>query len=299
MRKIVRRTIVHNTEIMYNFAHMWENKNISRIVDRNEIGLGWLNAITEWSTDKTVFHNPHTHQHLELIFCMKGSLVYEIDGYGTVTMGSGTGMVIPPETKHVLKGEMDSPGERIGFHIVNPPSLRRKYAVFTQSDISSFYAAMLNAAARPFHVSGALLGSVKELVDIVRKTDLSSPELGILRALSCSILYHVADEIGKPPTPPKSHMMDEAIRFLENNCGKKIATNNLVSHMGYGRSQLYVLFKKHTGLTPNEYLVRFRIEKAQQLLTQNIPIDEVAKKVGFSSSRYFKKVFMKYTGQTP
>ena len=47
MRKIVRRTIVHNTEIMYNFAHMWENKNISRIIDRNEIGLGWLNAITE------------------------------------------------------------------------------------------------------------------------------------------------------------------------------------------------------------------------------------------------------------
>jgi YesN/AraC family two-component response regulator len=38
---------------------------------------------------------------------------------------------------------------------------------------------------------------------------------------------------------------------------------------------------------------------AQQLLAQNIPIDEVAKKVGFSSSRYFKKVFMKYTGQTP
>ena len=278
---------------------MWENKNISRIVDRKQIGLGWLSAITQWSTSKTVFHNPHSHRHLELIFCMKGSLVYEIEGYGTVTMGSGTGMVIPSETRHVLKGEKDSPGERIGFHIVNPPSSRRKYAVFTQSDISSFYAAMLNAAARPFHISGFLLGAVKELVGIVRKTALSSAELGILRALSCSILYHVANEIGKPPAPPKPHMMDEAIRFIENNCGKKIDADDLVRHMGYGRSQLFVLFKKHTGLAINEYLVRFRIKTAQQLLAQNIPIDEVAKKVGFSSSRYFKKVFLKYTGQTP
>lgn len=278
---------------------MWENKNISRIVDRKQIGLGWLSAITQWSTSKTVFHNPHSHRHLELIFCMKGSLVYEIEGYGTVTMGSGTGMVIPSETRHVLKGEKDSPGERIGFHIVNPPSSRRKYGVFTQSDISSFYAAMLNAAARPFHISGVLLGAVKELVGIVRKTDLSSAELGLLRALCCTILYHAANETEKPPAPPKSYMMDEAIRFLENNCKKKIDMDDLARHMGYGRSQLYVLFKKHTGLAPNEYLVRFRIEMAQRLLSRNIPVDEVAGMVGFSSPRYFKKVFLKYTGQTP
>ena len=94
-------------------------------------------------------------------------------------------------------------------------------------------------------------------------------------------------------------MMDEAVRFLENNYGRKIDTEDLVRHMGYGRSQLFALFKKHTGLAINEYLVRFRIEMAQRLLSQNIPTDEVAKKVGFSSSRYFKKVFIKYTGQTP
>ena len=290
---------MHISGIMYNIASMWVNKNISRIVDRKQIGLGWLKAITEWTTDKTVFHNPHTHRNLELIFCMKGSLTYEIDGYGTVTMGSGTGMVIPPETQHVLKGEMDSPGERIGFHIVNPTSLRRKYAVFSLSDISSFYDTMLNAAAHPIHISATLLGSVKELVNIVRKSDHSPAELGLLRALCCTILYRVADEIGKPPTPPKPHMMDEAVRFLENNCGRKIDTEDLARHMGYGRSQLFALFKKHTGLAINEYLVRFRIEMAQRLLSQNMSVDEVAKKVGFSSSRYFKKVFIKYTGQTP
>ena len=69
--------------------------------------------------------------------------------------------------------------------------------------------------------------------------------------------------------------------------------------MGYGRTQLYNLFKKHTGLTPNEYLVRFRIATAQELLNQRTPIEDVASAVGFSSLRYFKQVFLKYTGQDP
>ena len=45
---------------------------------------------------------------------------------------------------------------------------------------------------------------------------------------------------------------------LEANYSKKIDADDLIRHMGYGRTQLYTLFKKHTGLTPNEYLVRLR-----------------------------------------
>ena len=82
---------------------------------------------------------------------------------------------------------------------------------------------------------------------------------------------------------------------LEANYSKKIDADDLIRHMGYGRTQLYTLFKKHTGLTPNEYLVRFRIATAQELLNQRTPIEDVASAVGFSSLRYFKQVFLKYT----
>ena len=82
---------------------------------------------------------------------------------------------------------------------------------------------------------------------------------------------------------------------LEANYSKKIDDDDLIRHMGYGRTQLYTLFKKHTGLTPNEYLVRFRIATAQELLNQRTPIEDVASAVGFSSLRYFKQVFLKYT----
>ena len=157
---------------------------------------------------------------------------------------------------------------------------------------------MLKSAVRPFHLGASLLSSIKELVQIVRKPDLSSAELGLLRSLCCTILYRAVDAIINPMTPPKQHMMDEAIRFIEANYSKKSDADDLIRHMGYGRTQLYALFKKHTGLTPNEYLVRFRIATAQDLLNKKTPPEEVASAVGFSSFRYFKKVFLKYTGQS-
>ena len=61
-------------------------------------------------------------------------------------------------------------------------------------------------------------------------------------------------------------MMDEAVKFLGSQYSQKMTLDALVLHMGYGRTQLFHLFKQHTGLTPNEYLVRFRIKQAKAML---------------------------------
>ena len=92
-------------------------------------------------------------------------------------------------------------------------------------------------------------------------------------------------------------MMDEAIRFLEENYAKKIGIDDLAQRMGYGKTRLFHLFKQHTGLTPNEYLVRYRIDKAKELIrNHSIPIRKIARATGFSTESYFRSVFKKYTG---
>jgi len=51
---------------------------------------------------------------------------------------------------------------------------------------------------------------------------------------------------------------------------------------------------------PKDYLVRVRVEKAEELLRQNRrSIIDIAHSVGFNSSQYFSTVFRRYTGQTP
>ena len=67
--------------------------------------------------------------------------------------------------------------------------------------------------------------------------------------------------------------------------------------MGYGRTRLFTLFKRHTGLTPNEYLVRLRIRKAREMAERgNADAAAVAKAVGFNDTSYFRSVYLRYTG---
>ncbi|MFC5407536.1 AraC family transcriptional regulator [Cohnella soli] len=60
------------------------------------------------------------------------------------------------------------------------------------------------------------------------------------------------------------------------------------------------LFKQHTPETINGYTNRVRMEKAKELLgNTDDTIDQIALKVGFSSTTYFFKCFKKYYGVTP
>lgn len=277
-----------------------EYTHVSHKVSSGEIGLGWLTGITEWMTPKATHAHPHKHSHIELIFCLKGTMTYKVAGHGSVTIHEGSGIVMPANTVHVIEGETDAPCGRLGLHISRSMSPKRRYAVFSPADFKSFHATLLKMSARPFRLDAKLQSTVKELVKIVRQDEISSPERGLLRALCCTILFHVAETLSKPFAAPRPQMMDEAVRYLESHYSKKMTLDALMLHMGYGRTQLFHLFKQHTGLSPNEYLVRFRIKKAKNMLVNSKkPLAAIAKDVGFSSTSYFRSVFMKYEGRKP
>ena len=274
--------------------------NVSHKIDPKDLGLGWLVGITQWVTPKAVAHHTHRHPHIELIFCLKGTMTYKVDGYGSVTIREDCGLVMPANTDHVLAGGTDAPCERLGLHISCSMSSNRRFSVFTPSDFATFHATLSKMAARPFRLDSRLQSSIKELVRLVRIEKISPTERGLVRALCCAILFYVADTLSKPLVAPQPQIMDEAVRFLESHFNEKFTSDALVLHMGYGRTQLFHLFKQHTGLSPNEYLVRFRVKKAKAMLTQtSMSIAAVAKATGFSSASYFNKVFLKYEGSRP
>lgn len=59
-------------------------------------------------------------------------------------------------------------------------------------------------------------------------------------------------------------------------------------------------FRKSTGETPQQYLMRQRIERAKQLLAKNdLPIIEISLQTGFKNQSHFTTLFRKYTKYTP
>jgi ligand-binding sensor domain-containing protein/signal transduction histidine kinase/CheY-like chemotaxis protein len=74
----------------------------------------------------------------------------------------------------------------------------------------------------------------------------------------------------------------------------------LAREMGMGRSVFYKKVKSVTGMSVNDFAKIIRVEKAAELLRENVfHVNEVAEMVGFSDRRYFSKEFAKITGKSP
>lgn len=79
-----------------------------------------------------------------------------------------------------------------------------------------------------------------------------------------------------------------------------VKISDLVRISGYSRTRLFALFAAEAGLSPNDFLLRCRVERAKELLrAASAPLTQVALDCGFSSSTYFSTVFRKYVGCTP
>jgi AraC family transcriptional regulator len=60
------------------------------------------------------------------------------------------------------------------------------------------------------------------------------------------------------------------------------------------------IFKRATGVSPHQYVMKTRFDRAQQLLLQSdTRIAMIAESLGFTSQSHFSRAFRRITGQTP
>ncbi|MDJ0597045.1 MAG: helix-turn-helix transcriptional regulator, partial [Pleurocapsa sp. MO_226.B13] len=65
-------------------------------------------------------------------------------------------------------------------------------------------------------------------------------------------------------------------------------------------SYFSILFKQATGITPHQYVIQCRIERAKELLRQSdLAIADVALRLGFSHQSHLSRHFKRLVGVTP
>jgi len=98
----------------------------------------------------------------------------------------------------------------------------------------------------------------------------------------------------------KSQYVANMLAYIKNNYHLKITMDDLVKEIGMSATFLNNHFRENTSYTFNEFLNRYRIQKAIKLIKLgDKKISTIATEVGFGSYRYFIKVFKKYTNALP
>lgn len=89
--------------------------------------------------------------------------------------------------------------------------------------------------------------------------------------------------------------------FVLENYNKEISIQLLADHFNISVPYASKLFHEVTGTKFITYLTRIRIERAKELLTANpkLKVKRVSEMVGYTGTRHFTKLFLKYTGEYP
>ena len=97
-----------------------------------------------------------------------------------------------------------------------------------------------------------------------------------------------------------SPILNEALMFMRRNIANNLTASEIIEHTGKSHTLVETLFKTELGTTVQNELKRLRVEEAKRLLMMtSIPLDEVAKRSGYSSLRYFTIAFSAAERVTP
>ncbi len=100
------------------------------------------------------------------------------------------------------------------------------------------------------------------------------------------------------PASVDSHI-EHAIGLLTHRYFQPISIAELAREIGYHRTYFSKMFKERTGMSPQTFLMKIRMEQARILLASDLSVEQIAASVGFNDPLYFSKQFKRWFGIPP
>jgi AraC family transcriptional regulator len=96
------------------------------------------------------------------------------------------------------------------------------------------------------------------------------------------------------------HKLQKVLAYIDEKLAQPVGVRELASQVHMSPFHFARRFKQAVGTPPHAYITQVRIERAKKLLSgTNIPLIDVATRVGYRTQAHFTGVFHRYVGTTP
>jgi AraC-like DNA-binding protein len=206
-----------------------------------------------------------------LSFCLSGQITYEQCGRHYVST-KNTAILLPKGADYSLVGNKDGVFLVINFDCIGLDC--SEITIFSLETPESFH---------------------KDTQKISELFLFQEKQLDIYLTF-----YHILKQIDQAQHP-QNNALYLAMKYIEKNIGNSELSNERIARNA-NISEVYLrkLFLKNFHITPKQYILDIRMQKAKQLLTDSsLSISSISDSCGFSSVYTFSRSFKGRTGISP
>jgi AraC-like DNA-binding protein len=145
-----------------------------------------------------------------------------------------------------------------------------------------------------------LVSEIRRFFSLVVNTCSSLERESVQSSLLSTLIMRYGNE---PPIPRQTGSHDGSIKrvceFIRMYYSQDLLLKQLSREACLSPFYFQRLFLENTGISPHDYLIQFRIKKAQEFLAKGHSIAGVALDTGFVDQSHFTRSFKRVTGITP
>jgi AraC family transcriptional regulator len=216
-------------------------------------------------------------------------------GFQPLDRNQGSVCVIP--SRHQFALTVDGESEHVAM-LLDPSLVLRAAAESKKSDNTELLERSTPADPVINSIGLALLGELESENENGR---LYADSLANILALHLVRHYSASDvEAPRFIGGLAGRKLRNVLEFMDANHGRELNLAQISEVAGMSTFHFVREFKRATGTTPHQHLMRIRIERAKELLsTSELPLVDVGFRSGFSHQSHFSRLFRKLTGTTP
>lgn len=246
---------------------------------------------------------PEYHPELEIVRILKGHVVIQLSGVPN-TFREGDIFIIPSNTVHHYR--YMSKDVKYCSVIFSPDAISMQPEHFFQKSFVQPLAEgriQLPSLLQPGHPAYDVVSTQFYLLMQCRifTENYQFNRFSALMTICFALFpYCTVSSKSQAISAPGNDVVRLCMRYIHNQLASKITLEALAEHCHLHPNYLCALFKSYTGQTIFEYLARYRVDTAAQLLmTEDLPVAKVGELVGFQSESLFYRKFKEIMGVTP
>ncbi|MES2456467.1 MAG: AraC family transcriptional regulator [Bacteroidota bacterium] len=139
------------------------------------------------------------------------------------------------------------------------------------------------------------------LIDIVKQAHVGYPQqLAGITLQVLGVINNISRNLMSGDNDLQQKLINKAKFIIQESNDENLDMEYVASQLPMGYSSFRKTFKKLEGVSPNQYHINIRVERAKQLLENTLlNVSEIGFQTGFESVSYFSKVFKNKTGFSP